>query len=325
MEVLPNIHQFRIPIPDNPLGFINAYLITTRDGCLLIDTGWNTSQAFDSLQQQMADVGVTLADLRYIAITHVHPDHYGLVGRIEKYTNARLIIHEIERLLLYSRYVNYQPLLDDMDQWLEVNGVPTADRPALQLASMEILGLVEVAMPDQVVHGGEHLVLGDFDLEILWTPGHSPGHICLYDASRQVLFAGDHLLEKITPNVSMTSQSISNPLVDYLNSLHQVARCPVQTILPGHGKPFGNLVGRMEEIQQHHEHRMEEMLALFQGQTRTAYEIARATTWYTSWENLPYYSRRMAVTETLSHLELLLARGALLKTTRNGIIWYTPA
>ncbi len=71
MEVLPNIHQFRIPIPDNPLGFINAYLITTRDGCLLIDLGWNASQAFDSLQQQMADVGVTLADLRYIAITHV--------------------------------------------------------------------------------------------------------------------------------------------------------------------------------------------------------------------------------------------------------------
>jgi len=70
---------------------------------------------------------------------------------------------------------------------------------------------------------------------------------------------------------------------------------------------------------------MEEMLALFQGQTRTAYEIARATTWYTSWENLPYYSRRMAVTETLSHLELLLARGALLKTMQNGMVWYTPA
>ena len=93
MEVLPNIHQFRIPIPDNPLGFINAYLITTRDGCLLIDTGWNTSQAFDSLQQQMADVGVTLEALRYLSITAVHADHYGLVGRLETHTTARLLTH----------------------------------------------------------------------------------------------------------------------------------------------------------------------------------------------------------------------------------------
>ena len=71
-----------------------------------------------------------------------------------------------------------------------------------------------------------------------------------------------------------------------------------------------------------HEQRKELMLQSIQS---TSVEIARATTWYTSWENLPYYSRRMAVTETLSHLELLLARGALLKTTRNGIVWYTPA
>ncbi len=66
-----------------------------------------------------------------------------------------------------------------MDQWLEVNGVPAADRPALQLASIGNLGLVEVAMPDQVVHGGEHLVLEILTANSL-DAGHSPGHICLY-------------------------------------------------------------------------------------------------------------------------------------------------
>ncbi len=101
MEVLPNIHQFRIPIPDNPLGFINAYLITTRDGCLLIDTGWNTSRRLTSLQQQMADVGVTLADLKIYCHHRATRITVGL-GTDWQRTPARLIIHEIERLLLYS-------------------------------------------------------------------------------------------------------------------------------------------------------------------------------------------------------------------------------
>src|SRR5512133_3438704 len=111
MEVLPNVHQLRIPIPDNPLGFINAYLVKADEGSLLIDTGWNSDEAFEALQGQLAEAGVTFKDLKYIAITHVHPDHYGLVGRVEKHTQAKLILHEAERSLLYSRYVNYDPLL----------------------------------------------------------------------------------------------------------------------------------------------------------------------------------------------------------------------
>jgi glyoxylase-like metal-dependent hydrolase (beta-lactamase superfamily II) len=325
MEVLPNIYQLRIPIPDNPLGFINAYLVKTTDGCLLIDTGWNTDQAFEALSQQLAEAGVTFEDLKYIAITHVHPDHYGLVGRVEKFTRAKLIIHQLERSLLVSRYVSYDGLLEEMDRWLEINGVPSDDRPALQLASMEILGLVEVAMPDQVVHGGEHLCLGDFDLEIIWTPGHSPGHICLYDRSRKVLFSGDHILEKTTPNVSMNSQTISNPLVDYLNSLHQIAHYSVEVILPAHGKPFNGFQERLLEIEHHHEVRLNEMLAMFNGEQKTAYHIATDTTWFMPWEQLPPFSKRMAVTETLSHLELLLARGLLTKTMENGIVWYSAA
>ena len=326
MEVLPNVHQLRIPIPDNPLGFINAYLVKSDEGSLLIDTGWNTDEAFEALEQQLAEARVTFKDLKYIAITHVHPDHYGLVGRVEKHTQAKLILHEAERSLLYSRYVNYDPLLNDMDQWLEINGVPARDRPRMKMASMEILGLVEVAMPDQIVHGGEHLVIGNYDLEIIWTPGHSPGHICLYDRARKVLFSGDHVLEKTTPNVSMNSQSVSNPLVNYINSLNQVAKLPVDLILPAHGKPFDHFQDRVKEIEHHHEARLKEMLGLFNNRKqKTAYEIATGTTWFLPWEKLPAFSKRMAVTETLSHLELLLARGALSKTMQDGIVWYALA
>ncbi len=322
MEVLPNIYQLRIPIPDNPLGFINSYLVKTAEGSLLIDTGWNTDQAFEALENQLGEAGVAFKDLKYIAITHIHPDHYGLVGRLEKHTQARLVIHEIERSLLDSRYVKTDGLLGEMDQWLEINGVPEKDRSTLNMASMEMLGLVAVAMPDQAVRGGEHITLGELDLEIIWTPGHSPGHICFYDRARKVLFSGDHVLQNTTPNVSMNSQSISNPLVNYLNSLHQIEHLAVDTVMPGHGKPFNQFSQRLAEIRQHHEDRLKEMLAMFNSEPKTAYTVAIATKWYLPWEQLPPFSKRMAVTETLSHLELLLARGRLSKTMQNGVVWY---
>lgn len=325
MEILPNIHQLKIPIPDNPMGFLNAYLVKSAEGSLLIDTGWNTDASFEALNRQLAEAGVTLADLKYILITHVHPDHYGLVGRVEKHTPAKLIIHEIERSLLYSRYVDFKALLEEMDCWLEVNGVPADDRPSLQLASMEILGLIQVAMPDQLVHGGEHIIIGDFDLELIWTPGHSPGHLCLFDRSRGLLFSGDHILEKTTPNVSMNSQTISNPLVNYLNSLRQIAQLPVELVLPAHGEPFTGFHHRLKEIEVHHEVRLSEMLAMFDGAPKTAYDIAIDTTWFLPWNELPSFSKRMAVTETLSHLELLLARGRLTKSMENGTFRYAAA
>jgi len=322
MEVLPNIHQFAIPIPINPLGTVNAYLLTSPEGCILIDVGWNAPESFDSMMRHLAEAGASLADLKYIVITHIHPDHYGLIGRVHEHTDARLVMHEIERSLLDSRYVHYEQLLESMDEWLRINGVPDDNRQKLAMGSLEVLGLVSVALPDLPVRGGEHLVLGDFDLEVIWTPGHSPGHICLWDAKRRVLFSGDHILEKITPNVSMHTQTHGNPLVDYRSSLQQIAKLPVKMVLPGHGDPFGRCAERIVEMRHHHERRLNELRALCVGKPKTAYEVAAGATWYRDWSGLPPFTKRAAVTETLSHLELLLARKQVVKTMRRGMFWY---
>ena len=325
MEIIPGIHQLKIPIPNNPLFFINSYLIKADQGCMLIDTGWNTDEAFEALTSQLAEVDVSLSDLKYIAVTHIHPDHYGLVGRLEKHTQASLIVHGIEQSLLNSRYMNYDSLLEEMGLWLKINGVPKEIMPTLQRASLEVQSFVDVAFSDHLVHGGEHFSIGDYDLEVVWTPGHSPGHICFYEHSHKLLFSGDHVLKDTTPNVSMHSQSISNPLVDYLNSLQQVAQLDVDLVLPGHGDVFTDLQNRVKEIEQHHEKRLREMLNTLNGVPKTAFNIAQGTTWYMPWEELPSYSKRMAVTETLAHLELLLARDILTKNMRDGIFWYSGA
>ena len=327
MEVFPGVHQLKVPIPGNSLGFLNAYLIKTNDGSMLIDTGWNTEESYSELIRQLGEAGVTLMDLRYIAITHAHPDHFGLVGRLAPQTSAHLVIHRIEQSFLDSRYVHYEQLLEEMDHWLQINGVPDAGRPALQRASLEVLGLVAVAMPDMLVSGGEHLKLGDFELEMILTPGHSPGHLCFYEPDKKLLFSGDHVLPHITPNVSMNVQSEKNPLQDYLDALKRVGGLPVNLVLPAHGDIFCDLGGRVAEILEHHEKRSREMLQVFAGEPRTAFQVASHVRWGSDgkrWDDLPSLHKRWAVTETLAHLEMLSAQGILGKTERAGLIWYEP-
>jgi glyoxylase-like metal-dependent hydrolase (beta-lactamase superfamily II) len=322
LELYPNVYQIKVPIRNNPLGYINSYLIKTDEGCILIDSGWNTEDAFEALRDGVHETGASFEDIRYLIVTHIHPDHYGLVGRLQEYTDADVVLHETERQLLDSRYTDYKKLMAASENWLRVNGAPSKDRVLLQNASLEILGFVAASLPNHPVYGGELLRLGEVSLEVLWTPGHSPGHICLYDRERRLLFSGDHVLERITSNVSMNVQTQSNPLVDYQHALRQLEGLEVDLILPGHGNPFTGLQERIKDILDHHEDRLAEMRALCAHGPKTAYEIARGTKWFMAWDDLPPFSQRTAVTETLSHLELLLSRGLLQKTIRDGVFHY---
>jgi len=322
LEILKDVYQMKIPIPDNPLGSINAYLIKTDEGSMLVDTGWNTPIAFDALVNQMQSHGVSLADLKYIFITHIHPDHYGLVGRLDKLTDAKLIIHEKDKELLDSRYIQTDELVDDMEDWMKVNGVPAEEQVHFSRASLGILGYVHVAMPDIVVKGGEKIQLNGFNFEVIWTPGHSPGHICLYEVEKKFLIAGDHILQKITPNISLNNASQDNPLIDYLKSLEDLKLLDVNLVLPAHGDSFSNYLERIDQIKQHHEDRLNEMVKLFNNEPKSAYQIAVETKWYLAWDQLPLFSKRVAVTETLAHLELLVTRGKLNKKQQSGIIRY---
>jgi glyoxylase-like metal-dependent hydrolase (beta-lactamase superfamily II) len=322
-EPCPGVFRFKIPLENNPLGYINSYLIKTSDGCILVDSGWNTEDAFTTLLNSIEGAGAALEDIRYLIITHIHPDHYGLAGRIKELSGATLILHEIEHRFLDSRYQHFDELLEATEGWLRINGVPLQARSTLQRASLEILGLVSLSTPDYPVFGNERICLGEVELEILWTPGHSPGHICLYERQRKILFSGDHVLEKISPNVSMNTQTQSNPLIDYQNSLRQLKDLDVSLILPGHGDPFSDLNGRISSLLEHHEVRLNEILTACKNSSKTAYDIAKNTTWFKPWDELPPFSQRTAVTETLSHLELLLSRGLLTKTTKNGVFYYS--
>lgn len=331
-EIVPGLYRLQLPSPGRYLNSVNVYLAKGDSGHLLIDTGWDTEGSFNSLKQQLANLQVDLSEICQIVATHIHPDHYGLADRLRRLSRAEITLHSLEWEFVELRYVNLTELLLQIKQWLYINGVPTNELPEFQGASLGAANLAAPPPPEVMLHGDETISTGSFSFKAIWTPGHSPGHICLFEPSQKILISGDHILPTITPNISLNPQSSSNPLGDYLNSLNAIGQLEVKLVLPGHGNPFAGLQQRVAELFQHHERRMSEILRILKTKPKTAYQICLEMTWLLNVTvsgvrgyNLAPWDRRMAVLETLAHLEAMRADSKVDKFLKDSIIFYQCA
>ncbi len=325
-EIISGLYQFKVPIPNNPLGWVLPYLIPGDDGYTLVDSGWNTPEAFEALEQELRDVNVSFDDIKRLLITHIHPDHYGLAGRIKEVCGAQVIVHQRERDFVRTRYMDPEQLLERMTVWLKEHGVPDSEATDLQGSSMPVRKYVVPAEPDAVLWGGETLDFGLYKFEVFWTPGHSPGHMCFYERTQRILLTGDHVLPTITPNVSIHPQQAGNPLGDYLASLERLLPLEVDDVLPAHEYPFKDLQGRLREIVQHHHDRLDEMIGIIGDGRASAYDVASGIVWTTgTYQSFTPWMRRAAVSETLAHLEYAVYEGRLHQTRDDGVIWYEKA
>ena len=328
MEIVQGVHQIKLPLPGGTLDHVNVYLVEGDEGNLLIDAGWNTPEAFSALKEELMTKGFEFKDISQIVITHLHPDHYGLAGKIRELSGAKIALSEIETHMLNSRYVDMTPLLSGVTRLLRSNGVPESELPQLSEASLPAREFVIPASPDVKLKAGRKVSVGLFEFEVLSTPGHSPGHICLYEPKRKLLFTGDHILPDITPNVGLHPQSGGNPLGDYLNSLRDLKKLEVTFAFPGHGSVFNGLRLRIEDLFYHHEQRKSAIVRVIQGEMKTAYEIAEEIPWVpgaedVSFQDLLAFDKRLAVLETLAHLQLLISEDKVKKAAQDGTNFYS--
>jgi glyoxylase-like metal-dependent hydrolase (beta-lactamase superfamily II) len=331
MEILPGIHQLKLPFPlQLDQLAVNAYLIQGDKGWLLVDTGWNTNQAFSAMERQLREIGLGFEDIALILITHFHPDHYGLAGRLVQASSAKVALHQIEKDFIDSRYMNMDGLLDQTAGILRTNGVPEKDLPRLQKASLGVRQYVSPVSPEVVLQGGEVINQGPFQFEVVWTPGHSPGHVCLLERSRKVLISGDHVLPATFPNVGLHSQSGPDPLPNYLRSLRALEELDVNLVLPAHEHVFSGLKPRVQEILHHHDERKKAIVTALSEGPQTAYEVSLKIPWIVngitmSFSQLQALDRRLAVMSAMAHLEPLHSEGTAEKTQRDGVIVYSLA
>ena len=160
--------------------------------------------------------------------------------------------------MLESRYGDTDELLAAMLRFLIDSGVPEDRLPDLNFASMAIKSMVTMAAPDVLFEDGKTIELPGWSLRTIWTPGHSPGHVCFFSEEQRLLLSGDHVLPRITPNISVHAQQPANPLGDYLDSLLKVDNLGTEEVLPAHEYRFADLHGRLEEIIVHHADRLDE-------------------------------------------------------------------
>jgi glyoxylase-like metal-dependent hydrolase (beta-lactamase superfamily II) len=312
MELFKGINQIRLPLPNTSLDSVNVYIIEGTSGNLMIDTGWNTPECFNALAQEMKNSGFAMKDITDIVITHVHPDHFGLAGKIAELSGAKIMVEGIESSLLDSRYIHPEDLVRKMSAFLKANGVPDWELKMLAEASFNIRNNVLPVNSITALKHGDKVSMDPFEFQVLLTPGHSPGHICLYEPNKKYLFSGDHVLAEVVPNVSYHPQSGENPLGDYVNSLNSLAELEVSFVFPGHGSVFSGLAPKIDDIMHLHRDRMRGIQKVMGVEMKSGYDVAKNIPWIVNGEPVQYdklepIDRRLALLETLAHLQFMAA------------------
>ena len=327
MEVLRGVHQIKTPFPEGISRHTNVYVIEGGNGNIMVDCGWDCQESLWALQEGIKASHLKLRDITKVIITHIHPDHYGLSNKIKQICGAKIAMHKIEAGLISQRYEDFTDLLKDTEEELRQNGVPNDELSQLKEASLWMNKYVTPDSPDIILDDGDTISNDSCELEVLWTPGHSPGHICLYERRRKFIITGDHILYETTPHIGVNPQSGDNPLDDYVSSLKKLQRLKVTFILPGHGPVFNALGLRIDKILYHHEQRKRDIMKSLHDGLKTAYQIATQIPWMTDeggtvFQYLGVWDRRMAVTETIAHLRLLIQEDKVGNVDMDGASLY---
>lgn len=316
----------RIPLPVGVHGVesTNVYAIPDGDRVTLVDCGVWRSDAVDgglqALEHGLRGAGYAIDDVRRILVTHAHIDHYGLAGRLIERTGAELWMHALTDLDC-EKYRHPDTAIARRRDTYADHGLPPSDEPAVAYGLRNWLPyLHSVVEATTRVRGGERLSIGGQEWEVVHTPGHSAGHVCLYSPDRGVLFSGDHLLPGVTPPVTFERGFDPDPLRSYLDSLDAIAARAPATVLPGHGAPFTDAGRRIDVIRRNKTRRLHAVRDRIQDRPRTVVEIAELVFSRTMLD----YQRSFALAETLAHIAYLRHDGLVERRVRpDGIYeWF---
>lgn len=320
IKIKDNIYSLHVVLPDNPLRWLNCYVIKANEAGrnLLIDTGFNMPECLEPLLEGMDELGLRACDTD-VFISHAHADHSGNAYALQQ-RGCRLIMGETDyRLLGINDWEQRKQrvLKEGMPQYILEKVF--ANNPAVLYVSEPFEATL--------VNDGDTLSYGGYELECVLTPGHTPGHICLYDRQKRMIFLGDHVLFDISPNINSRGPG-TDALGDYLASLEKIQGLEVDIALPAHRtRGEESLPQRIKALISHHERRLAEAESIIARQPGlTAYEIAGLMQWRIrskNWEDFPAGQKWFAVSEALAHLDRLLAQNKIRKEiSSDGIVLY---
>ena len=302
-EVRPGLWSVALPMPGEGMPSSFGYAVIGADGVHLIDPGWPHEAALDTWTRFLADHGRSLADVATVFATHSHPDHLGLSLQLREISGARVIMSRTEDEMLRSesrRYVGDEAVQrQELASW----GVPAElhDEFLRTAFPKEAPTVVEV---DTLADDGDIFNWGHMRFEVIATPGHTSGHVCLLERNAEVILTGDHVLPQIFPGIGLGSIPGTDPLIDDVTSLERVAAFDNCEVLPGHEFRFRGLGERASVMAAHQLKRTRALADLVPelGDAST-WEYASRLPWSRGWEGMQGFLLRSALLQTAMHRE----------------------
>jgi glyoxylase-like metal-dependent hydrolase (beta-lactamase superfamily II) len=317
-EISKNLYKIEIPLPKNPLKALNSYVIENPERNLIIDTGWNQEECMKAMQNGLRELGVDIRKTDFF-ITHLHPDHLGLVSDLA-----------IETSVIYfnkpdADWIKSDISWDDFANFARLNGFPEKELQTVPYSHPGFKFRSKQKRTFHILKEGDIISRGDYVFKCVETPGHTRGHMCLYETNKKILVAGDHILKDVTPNILLWSDDW-NPLKEYLASLDKIIKLDIELLLPGHGSIIRNCKDTIQELKCHHQQRLDEIVSILHEGEKPAFQIASQMSWdiiYDSWDLFPVPQKWFATGEAIAHLKYLEEKGIIRRKIQSQVILFS--
>ena len=323
LRIAAGIDWVRLTVP-GPLRHVNCWLLADDGGDALVDAGLNTTDTRDAWKTVFAGPKAGTRITRMIG-THFHPDHIGLAGWMCDHHAAPLSMTRGEWLTARMLAADARDAVpaEMLAFW---RGAGWDDAQIAHAESRGWAGFRKIMTPLPLgytrLQDGEALRIGARDWRIVTGCGHSPEHACLFDEAGGILIAGDQVLPRISPNVSLgVTEPNADPLGDWFASIAKLRTLPADLlVLPGHGDPFTGLHTRLDAMDREHRERLDEV-ALFLAEPRRATDCFGRLFRRAIGPDL----LGMATGEALAHLRRLEVEGRAVRESVDGVWWWRAA
>lgn len=293
------------------LNHVNCFVAEGEYGYIIIDSGLHNEETVTQWNEVLGDKQVS-----DIFITHHHPDHFGYAGGLQQKYKAKLYMSKVDSESGFSAWSDQ--LLNNLFENYQRCGIPIEIGEYMVNNTRDFIPLV-TPYPDINHYFEEHerFQIGNYEYEVIFTPGHSDGLVTFFNKDKKVLMSTDHILPRITPNISYWFYGDDNPLQSYFESLNKVKKLDAEYVIPSHGEPFYDANKRIDEIIAHHDERLEETLDQTNKQ-QTVFKICEALFDF----ELTIHETRFAIGETIAHLEYLRLNGEVEREEVEGVWHY---
>ncbi len=323
-EILPGVHRIPLPLLGDALRAVNVYALSVGDRLTMIDSGMgDIGITREALASALGQIGRTLDEIDEFLITHMHRDHYTFAMEMRREFKTRIRLGLGETPNIGEVVKKERSKLTGIGRRLITAGAYELQEKMAKANEKQR----PWEIPDKWMHDREKIHVGEHRLEVIATPGHTRGHVIFADREKSIVFSGDHVLPHITPSIGFEPVPPRSPLADYLVSLMMVRALPDAQMLPAHGTPGGNMHSRIDELLAHHEHRLNQTFEMVQISGGTALQVAEQLLWTRRehrFETLDMFNQMLAVNETMAHLDVLVSRGSIQRTSNTeGALYST--